>query len=124
MQVLVIKLGTAVLTDAMGKISEGVIEKLAAEVSKLSKQFHVVLVSSGAVGSGKAFISNYKGSLTQRKAASAIGNPLLIQLYQKHFFTFSIPVAQALCERHRPIGRAVSCRGRRVRGHSARGWEE
>ncbi|MFL5740168.1 MAG: glutamate 5-kinase [Flavisolibacter sp.] len=100
MQVLVIKLGTAVLTDSSGKINEGVIEKLAGEVAQLSKKFYVVLVSSGAVGSGKAFISNYKGTLTQRKAASAIGNPLLIQLYQKYFSAFSIPVAQALCERH------------------------
>src|SRR5690242_1123506 len=100
MQVLVIKLGTAVLTDAQGRISENVIEKLAGEVARLTEKFFVVLVSSGAVGSGKAFIKNYKGSLIQRKAASAIGNPLLIQLYQKHFSSFGIQVAQALCERH------------------------
>src|SRR6185312_12980319 len=57
-------------------------------------------VSSGAVGSGKAFIQHYKGTLSERKAAAAIGNPILIQLYQKYFSDYKIPVAQALCERH------------------------
>ncbi len=99
-QVLVIKLGTAVITGADGIISKPVIKKVAAGIATLSKTYRVVLVSSGAVGSGKAFLKNYKGSLTERKAAAAIGNPILINLYQKHFASFEIPVAQALCERH------------------------
>ncbi len=57
-------------------------------------------MSSGAVGSGKLHIKNYKGTLTERKAAAAVGNPKLIQLYQQYFSPFNIPVAQALCERH------------------------
>jgi len=60
----------------------------------------VALVSSGAVGSGRKFIHQYKGSLTERKAAAAVGNPILIMLYQKYFEAYNIPVAQALCERH------------------------
>ena len=99
-QVLVIKLGTAVITDANGTISKPIIKKVAAGIAELSTAYNIVLVSSGAVGSGKAFLKNYKGTLTERKAAAAIGNPLLIQLYQKQFAAFSIPVAQALCERH------------------------
>ena len=99
-KVLVIKLGTAVITDKEGKIAQAVIKKIAAEVAVLSRSYHVVLVSSGAVGSGKSFFKNYKGSITERKAAAAVGNPMLIQLYHKYFSKYNITVAQALCERH------------------------
>ena len=98
--VLVIKLGSAVITNSEGSIDHAVIKKLAEEIACLSKEYRVALVSSGAVGSGKAFIKNYKGSLIERKAAAAVGNPLLIQLYHKYFSKYGITVAQALCERH------------------------
>lgn len=98
--VLVIKLGTAVITGADGTISRPVVQKVAAGIAALSEQYRVVLVSSGAVGSGKAYIQHYKGSITERKAAAAVGNPILILLYQKFFARYNIPVAQALCERH------------------------
>lgn len=99
-QVLVIKLGSAVITDNKGVISQAIIKKVAAEIAALSEKYRIVLVSSGAVGSGKAFIQQYKGTLTERKAAAAVGNPLLIRLYQKHFDRYHMPVAQALCERY------------------------
>ena len=83
--VLVIKLGTAVITNSEGVICQDIIKKVAAEVAALSDKHRIVLVSSGAVGAGKHFIRNYKGGITERKAAAAIGNPLLIQLYQKDF---------------------------------------
>lgn len=99
-QVLVIKLGTAVITAKEGIISLNIIKKVAKNIAALAAKYNVVLVSSGAVGSGKAFIKNYKGTLTERKAAAAVGNPVLINLYQKYFSQYKIPVAQALCERH------------------------
>jgi len=99
-QVIVIKLGTASITDENGVIRKPVIKKVAASIADLSKTYNVVLVSSGAVGSGKAFIQHYKGTLSERKAAAAIGNPILIQLYSKYFADYKIPVAQALCERY------------------------
>jgi len=98
--VLVIKLGTAVISDNNGYIDHSIIKKVASEVSHLSLKYRVALVSSGAVGSGKKFIDQYKGTLTERKAAAAVGNPILIMLYQKYFEAYNIPVAQALCERH------------------------
>jgi len=98
--VLVIKLGTAVITDGHGVIVQSIIKKVAAEVAALSDRYRIVLVSSGAVGSGKGFFHQYKGTLTERKAAAAVGNPVLIQNYRKYFAAYNIPVAQALCERH------------------------
>jgi glutamate 5-kinase len=98
--VLVIKLGTAVLTDESGEIVQATIKKVAAGIAALAADYRVILVSSGAVGSGRSFFSGYKGTLAERKAAAAVGNPILIRHYQKHFSVYGIPVAQALCERH------------------------
>jgi glutamate 5-kinase len=98
--VLVIKLGTAVITDNQGVISHPIIEKVVAGIKALAGRYRVVLVSSGAVGAGKSHITNYKGTLTERKAAAAVGNPILIGIYQHYFSPSGIAVAQALCERH------------------------
>jgi glutamate 5-kinase len=98
--VLVIKLGSATISNHDGSINKKTIKKIADEIAVLCTNWRVVLVSSGAVGSGKSCISNYKGSLTERKAAAAVGNPILIQLYHKYFSKHGIAVAQALCERH------------------------
>ena len=98
-KVLVIKLGTAVITNKEGDIDEDVVKKVADEVALLRKTYHIVIVSSGAVGSGKKYLKDYKGSLRERKAAAAVGNPILIQLYHQYLKRHGITVAQALCER-------------------------
>jgi glutamate 5-kinase len=98
--VLVIKLGSAVISSNDGAINVPLIKKLVGEVVMLSHKYNIVIVSSGAVGSGKAFIKSYKGTLIERKAAAAVGNPILIRLYDKYFSKYGISVAQALCERH------------------------
>lgn len=97
---LVIKLGSATISNSDGSINKNIIKKIADEIAALTSNWRVVLVSSGAVGSGKSSIKNYKGSITERKAAAAVGNPLLIQLYHQYFSHHGIAVAQALCERH------------------------
>ena len=104
--VLVIKLGTAVLTNERGEVVQATIKKVAAGIARLSGDYRIILVSSGAVGSGRAFFSGYKGTLAERKAAAAVGNPILIRHYQKHFSVYGIPVAQALCERQHFSNRA------------------
>lgn len=98
-KVLVIKLGSAVITNAAGNINKAVIKKIVGDVHHLSAQYQIVLVSSGAVSSGKKYINNYKGTLLQRKVAASIGNPILIQLYRSYFQKYGLIVAQALCER-------------------------
>ncbi len=97
--ILVIKFGTASLTKVNGEINEATILEIARQAAQLHDQYRMVLVSSGAVGAGKAYLQNYRGDLSQRKAAAAIGNPLLLGLYTKYFGAFGIPVAQSLCER-------------------------
>lgn len=98
-KVLVVKLGTAVITDKEGNIDTKVVRKVADEVAVLRNEYNIVIVSSGAVGSGKKFLRDYKGTLLERKAAAAVGNPILIHLYQHHLKRHGLTVAQALCER-------------------------
>ncbi|MBO9572428.1 MAG: glutamate 5-kinase, partial [Chitinophagaceae bacterium] len=98
-KVLVVKLGTAVITGSNGNIDASIVKKVAQEIALLSSFYNIVLVSSGAVGSGRKFMKDYKGTLAERKAAAAIGNPLLMNLYHHHFSKHNITVAQALCER-------------------------
>lgn len=97
--VLVIKFGSAAVTS-QGEIDERVILEIARQVSTLQADYNIVIVSSGAVAAGKKFIPRYKGTLAERKAAAAIGNPLLIRKYTRYFRPFNIALAQSLCERH------------------------
>lgn len=97
--ILVIKFGTASITRPSGEPDHAVIAEIARQVSTLHQAYRIILVSSGAVGAGKAHIQEYRGTLTQRKAAAAIGNPLLIGLYAQYFLPYSIYIAQSLCER-------------------------
>src|SRR6185295_13679670 len=99
-KVLVIKLGTAVITNSEGEVNNAIIKRISDEVAILNADYHIVLVSSGAVGCGKFFLKNYRGTLNERKAAAAVGNPILIQLYHHYFYRHGITIAQALCERH------------------------
>ena len=70
--VLVIKLGSAVITNSEGSIDHAVIKKLAEEIACLSKEYRVALVSSGAVGSGKAFIKNPRQILWVNPSAKVL----------------------------------------------------
>ena len=97
--ILVIKFGTASITRPTGEPDQAVIAEIARQVSTLHPSYRIILVSSGAVGAGKSRIPDYRGTLTQRKAAAAVGNPLLIGLYAQHFLPYHISIAQSLCER-------------------------
>ena len=93
------KLGTASITTTKGELDEAVIADVASQVAKIANDYHLILVSSGAVAAGKQYIKNYKGKISERKAAASIGNPLLLNTYSKHFNPYGISIAQSLCER-------------------------
>lgn len=98
--VIVIKFGTGSITLPDGEPEEAVIREIARQVATLRNRFRIILVSSGAVGAGKRRLQQYRGTLTERKAAAAVGNPLLLLMYARHFEPFGITIAQSLCERH------------------------
>jgi len=99
MPLIVLKFGTASITRSDGDPDEVVISRIAQQVAELHKTHRVIIVSSGAVGAGRRSIRQYTGSIAQRKAAAAVGNPVLIGLYARHFAPFGISIAQSLCER-------------------------
>lgn len=98
--ILVIKFGSASITTPNQEIDETVIANVAVQLAELIKTYNIVLVSSGAVAAGKRKLHHYSGSLSEKKAAAAIGNPLLLQTYAQYFAPFGISIAQSLCERH------------------------
>lgn len=98
--VLVLKFGTASITKPTGELNEPVMVDIARQVAALTPHYRIVLVSSGAVGAGKSFIRNYQGDITQRKAAAAVGNLLLLNIYSRFFGVYGVRIAQSLCERH------------------------
>jgi glutamate 5-kinase len=98
--ILVIKFGTASITHATGEPDLAVIRSIATQVAALQPAYRIILVSSGAVGAGKRFLQAYKGTTTERKAAAAIGNPVLLQMYAAAFEPQGVAIAQSLCERH------------------------
>ncbi len=97
--ILVIKFGTASITTKTGELDELVMQDIARQVAIIHNDYHIVLVSSGAVAAGKKLLKNYSATISERKAAAAIGNPLLLQKYAQYFEPYGIHIAQSLCER-------------------------
>lgn len=98
--VLVLKIGSSIIADHNGNLDTGVIQNIVHQVAELFKTYRLIIVSSGAVSSGKNFLKGYKKKLIERKAAAAIGNPILMREYSTYFSGYGIHVAQALLERH------------------------
>lgn len=97
--ILVVKFGSAALATAEGEIDEAIVLEIARQIAVLQSTYNVVIVSSGAVAAGKRFLTKFNGTLSARKAAAAIGNPLLLGIYSTYFRPFKISLAQSLCER-------------------------
>jgi len=99
-KILIFKIGTASVTTKEGMPDEVLIQNVARQISVLHDRYHIVIVSSGAVGTGRPYIRKYSGKIEERKAAAAIGNPILVQMYARAFAPYGIAIAQSLCERH------------------------
>lgn len=97
--ILILKLGTAAITRADGSPDEPIMVEVARQVARLHPRYHIAIVSSGAVGMGKRVLKSFSGSITERKAAAAIGNPILINKYAQFFAPYGISLALSLCER-------------------------
>ena len=97
--ILVIKFGTASITKPSAELDEAVMADIARQVALLHQEYRIVLVSSGAIAAGKKHLKNYSGTISERKAAASVGNPLLLNKYSHYFAAYNIPIAQSLCER-------------------------
>jgi len=96
MQRIVIKVGSHVLTEngAIAKVRMLALVQLIAELK--SHKYEVILVSSGAVAAGFTQLPLDRGSVANRQALAAIGQPLLLKMYQEKFAIFDMLCSQVL----------------------------
>lgn len=94
---LILKIGSSTLTAGSDRISRGKIEDIARQIVDLQANYNIAIVSSGAIATAKHFISvNNWNDTDSRQALSAIGQPLLMQIYIEIFRDFGISTAQCL----------------------------
>lgn len=99
---IVVKVGTSTLTHATGKLDLKQIEKLVRELADLMNQGkEIVLVTSGAVGAGlgRLGFSKKPRSLREKQAVAAVGQGILLHMYEKIFAEYGQIVAQILLTR-------------------------
>ena len=98
MKPLVIKLGSALLSDPDGCFDGTILDPLAATVSNRWKVSQPTLVvSSGAVALGRSAFSNQTGpSLVRKQASAAIGQAQLMSCYREAFGPYGLKPAQVL----------------------------
>lgn len=96
---VVIKIGTNLLADKTRGIDTERIESIAKSVSSLKAAGkNVAIVSSGAIGAGVAAIGlkERPRTIPAKQATAAIGQPLLMEAYEKAFRKHEQPIAQLL----------------------------
>lgn len=96
---LVIKVGTSTLTYSTGKLNLYQIERLVREITDLKNQGReVILVTSGAIGAGmgKMGLAEKPKAMPEKQALAAIGQGILMHMYEKLFGELGQVVAQIL----------------------------
>ncbi|MDR3254167.1 MAG: glutamate 5-kinase [Synergistaceae bacterium] len=98
---VVIKVGSSSITYPNGKICLNKIDRLAAQISDIhSGGGEAVLISSGAVSAGMGRLDcPIPSSIPEKQAVAAVGQGLLMQMYEKFFSEYSKCVGQMLLTR-------------------------
>lgn len=99
---IVVKVGTSTLTHATGQLDLRRMEKLVRDLVDLANQGKkLVLVSSGAVGAGMGRLgfSRRPRTLREKQALAAVGQGILVHMYEKFFAEYGWVVAQVLLTR-------------------------
>jgi glutamate 5-kinase len=99
---IVVKVGTAALTDEAGRLDVGFISDLCRQVAGVAERgVEVALVSSGAIGAGMAELglTAKPGTLPMLQAAAAVGQGQLMRTFHDAFGALDLKVAQILVTR-------------------------
>lgn len=105
---ILVKVGTSTLTYPSGKLNLNYIERIVRELADLKNQGkEVLLVSSGAIGAGMGKLGLKKKPKTtpEKQAIAAVGQGMLIQVYEKVFAEYGHTVAQLLLIRDDLVNR-------------------
>ena len=96
---VIVKVGTNVLTGQDGKLDTGLIRELVRQIAGAkTKGQEILLVSSGAVGAGKAMLSlpEKMNSITRRQVLASVGQVELMKIYTEQFREHGLHCAQVL----------------------------
>ena len=95
MQRITLKVGSSVLTENNAIAKERMLN-LVSLISKLKKQYEVVLVSSGAVAAGYTALRLDRKEHISKKVLAAVGQPILMTGYKQLFDIYDIDISQIL----------------------------
>ncbi len=94
---VVVKIGSSSLCHKNGQLDHTQIESICDQIACLRKrEISVILVLSGAVAAGRHILNESGSSVDNQQAAAAIGQPILMSIFQQAFRTHDLHVAQIL----------------------------
>ena len=103
---IVVKVGTSTLAHETGKLDLYRIDHLIRELSDLKNQGkEILLVSSGAIaaGLGKLGLSQKPDSIPEKQAIAAIGQGVLMHIYEKFFAEYGQIMGQVLLTKENSV---------------------
>ncbi len=103
---IVIKVGTSTLSHKNGHLNLHRIDLLVRQISDLAnKGKEILLVTSGAVGAGLSKMKRTERpqSIPEKQAFAAIGQGILLHIYEKMFSEYNQTVAQVLLTKENSI---------------------
>jgi len=99
---IIVKVGTALLTNENGKINLLRLERLASVIARVHDTGKdIILVSSGAVGAGmgKMNLSEKPTRIIEKQALAAVGQAALLRMYDTFFNEYGKTIGQVLLTR-------------------------
>ncbi len=96
---IVLKIGTTLLADKVQGVNADRIAALSTSVARLKTLgYQVVIVSSGAIGAGMGVLhlNERPRTIPEKQAAAAIGQPILMEAYERAFRQQHCIIAQIL----------------------------
>jgi len=99
---IVVKIGTSSLTDERSRLDPKKVQKFVHEAMELRRSGkEILIVTSGAIGAGvgRLELKERPREMGMLQAAAAVGQGILMQVYEKYFSEYGQPVAQMLLTR-------------------------
>jgi glutamate 5-kinase len=96
---IVVKIGSSTLTHGSGLLNLERMDMLVRQLTALhNRGYDIILVTSGAVGAGmgKLGLKERPKSIPEKQAAAAVGQGILLHMYEKLFSEYGVTIAQLL----------------------------
>lgn len=96
---IVVKVGSSTLTHESGLLNLQRMDMLVRQITTLHNMgYEIILVTSGAVGAGmgKLGLKDRPKSIPEKQAAAAVGQGILLHMYEKLFSEYGAAIAQLL----------------------------